>query len=97
MNDGITNFIRIGFALQQIAKAVFTYICFTVKNNFQTRIQEAIVPYQIFDKLMMEFKVPEDSIIGNECYSSTIRLGCFTLFMLGNQYATFKFCNFFFF
>ncbi len=44
VNDGITYFIFVGLALQQVEQPVFADIGFTVEDYFQSRIQETVVP-----------------------------------------------------
>jgi hypothetical protein len=64
MNDRVTDLIFIRFALQQVEQTIFTDKSFSIVNDLQTRIQETIVPDQVFQKLRVEFKIPEYRFIG---------------------------------
>ena len=96
MNDGIANFIFIGFALQQIEQAVFTNIAFVIQVHNQTCIQITVIPKLIVKIFLYVMKVFKNFIIRGKSDQCAILFSSFYFLVFLYKNAPLKFSSFFF-
>jgi len=96
MNDGVTQFIRIGFALQQIKQSIFTDIFLAIKMHGKAGVQVAIVPELVIEVFMDIMEIAENGFIRSKLNQCSVGFSCFGFFMFFNQEPFFKLRCFFF-
>src|SRR5262249_21658277 len=83
--------LRIGATLQEVEQAVLRYIVTAVEVDNKACIEEAIVPYLVFQVLVYEVVMLEYCIVRLKVYLSAVVLCCGNFFVFLCQYASFKF------
>ena len=63
MDDGITDLVLIGFALQQIEQTVLAYIPFIVQVHHKPRIQVTVIPKLIIKIFLNKMKILKNFIV----------------------------------
>ena len=91
LEGGIADFVRIGLFQQQVEQAILAHIGFAVEENLEAGIQEAIVPYLVFQEFGVELEVLENRFVGDKGYVRTVLLPRFRFLVFLNQYAALKF------
>ena len=74
MNDGIPDFIFIGFALQQIEQAIFAYIPLAIEVHYQPGIQVTIIPELVIEVFLYKMKILKNRIIRHKSNQCSIAL-----------------------
>src|SRR5690606_34172566 len=60
----------------------------SVEDYLQSRVEEAVVPDLVLEKLRMKLEILKNRIIRNEGHQRTIRFARLCLFVFFNQYAS---------